>query len=104
MGDGGGGCWGGAKSCDAEKAWSCINHSILSEVVHVVNSSRSFEYNFDNAINIKTEDPKAQNISGFRSCSYILRDFPFNMYEYLARTKNMNIYVPSKVNVLSTVI
>ena len=55
-----GGGWGGAKSYDAEKAWSSINHSTLFEVVHTVNSSRSFEYNFDNAINIKSEDPKAR--------------------------------------------
>ncbi len=47
------GCWGGAKSYDAEKALASIYHSILSEVVQVVNSSRSFEYNFDNVINIK---------------------------------------------------
>jgi hypothetical protein len=60
---GGGWCWVGAISYDAEKALSSINYSILSEVVRIVNSSRSFEFNLDNAINIrlfmKTESPKA---------------------------------------------
>ncbi len=54
-----------------------------------------------------TEDyspDQGQKYLWFSDHVLILRDFPYNMYEYLARTKNMNIYVPSKVDVLSTVI
>ncbi len=44
--------------------------------------------------------PQGQKYLWFSDHVLILRDFPYNMYEYLARTKNMNIYVPSKVVVL----
>ncbi len=81
----GGGGGGGAKSYDVEKAWSSINHSLLSGTTSFPEKRARAQSSIPSIID------HTENLTGFLHIPKIQKCFPISYGSFLLRRKRMDL-------------